>query len=211
MIFGIAGNVGLISHCRLHSVLSICLVAYKSEMNTHTTLICGLWHPLPILCFDALIVSRLEEKESEMKREYTKLHERYTEVSLDRSHPVVILITCSVLWQQWTTRLYGHALNTCHILYWPHLAEISKATASCLSHFLAICHSCGCTVVSGVVVVGGICNRSQMRTSKCACLIFGVSIGLDPARNAQKEFLKRSKFMVTHDILPTISGWLLVC
>jgi len=23
-------------------------------------------------------------------------------------------------------------------------------------------------------------NRSQMRTSKCACLIFGVSIGLDP-------------------------------
>jgi len=32
--------------------------------------------------------------------------------------------------------------------------------------------------VSGVVVVG-VCNRSQMRTSKCTCLIFGVSIGLD--------------------------------
>jgi len=39
----------------------------------------------------------------------------------------------------------------------------------------------GCTVVSGVVVVVvGVCNRSQMRTSKCKCLIFGVSIGLDP-------------------------------
>jgi len=41
-----------------------------------------------------------------------------------------------------------------------------------------------------VVVVVGVCNRSQMRTSKCTCLIFGVSIGLDPGyRNAQKEFL----------------------
>jgi len=31
----------------------------------------------------------------------------------------------------------------------------------------------GCTVASGVVVVvvgGGVCNRSQMRTSKCTCL-----------------------------------------
>ena len=49
---------------------------------------------------------------------------------------------------------------------------------------LAICRPSGCTVVSGVVVVvvvgGGVCNRSQMRTSKCTCLIFGVSIGLDP-------------------------------
>jgi len=27
-------------------------------------------------------VSRLEEKESELKKEYTKLHERHTEVSL---------------------------------------------------------------------------------------------------------------------------------
>jgi len=33
---------------------------------------------------------------------------------------------------------------------------------------------------SGVVVVVGVCNRSQRRTSKCTCLIFGVSIGLDP-------------------------------
>ena len=35
--------------------------------------------------------------------------------------------------------------------------------------------------VVGVVVVG-VCNRSQMRTSrpKCTYLIFGVSIGLDP-------------------------------
>jgi len=48
-------------------------------------------------------------------------------------------------------------------------------------NFLAICRPSGCTVMSGdVVVVVGDCNRSQMRTSKCTCLIFGVSIGLDP-------------------------------
>jgi len=49
---------------------------------------------------------------------------------------------------------------------------------------LAICRPSGCTVASGVVGVGvvvvGACNCSQMRTSKCTCLIFGVSIGLDP-------------------------------
>jgi len=43
---------------------------------------------------------------------------------------------------------------------------------------LVICCLSGCTVVSGVVVY--VCNRSQMRTSKYTCLIFGVSIGLDP-------------------------------
>ena len=49
---------------------------------------------------------------------------------------------------------------------------------------VAICRPSGCTVASGVVVVGvvvvvvGICNRSQMRTSKCSCLIFAVSIGV---------------------------------
>ena len=49
---------------------------------------------------------------------------------------------------------------------------------------LAICRCPGgCTVASGVVGVGVVvvvCNCSQMRTSKCTCLIFGVSIGLDP-------------------------------
>jgi len=37
-----------------------------------------------VLCYGdcLLVVSRLEDKESEMKNEYTKLHERYTEVSL---------------------------------------------------------------------------------------------------------------------------------
>ena len=47
-------------------------------------------------------------------------------------------------------------------------------------YLLAICRHTGCTVMSVVVVVVGVCNRSQMRTSKCTCLIFGVSIGLDP-------------------------------
>jgi len=50
---------------------------------------------------------------------------------------------------------------------------------------LAICRPSGCTVASGivgvvVVVGGGVCYRCHMRTSKCTCLIFGVSIGLDP-------------------------------
>jgi len=50
---------------------------------------------------------------------------------------------------------------------------------------LAICRLGDCTVASGIVVVViSICNRSQMRTSKCTCLIFGVSIG-----NTQMEFL----------------------
>jgi len=57
------------------------------------------------------------------------------------------------------------------------------------SDSLAICHPSGCTVASGVVVVVGVCNRSQMRTSKFTCLIFGVSIVLSLARNAQNEFL----------------------
>jgi len=47
---------------------------------------------------------------------------------------------------------------------------------------LAICRPSGCTAVSGVVIVvgGGVCNWSQMRTSKCTCLIFDVIISLDP-------------------------------
>ena len=44
----------------------------------------------------------------------------------------------------------------------------------------AICRPSDCTVVSGVVVVVGVCNCFQMRTSNYACLIFGVSIGLEP-------------------------------
>jgi len=44
---------------------------------------------------------------------------------------------------------------------------------------------CRPNVASGVVVVV-VRNRSQMRTSKCTCLMFGV---LTLARNAQKDFL----------------------
>ena len=57
---------------------------------------------------------------------------------------------------------------------------ISRAT---LLHFNWRCRPSGCTVASGVVGVDvgvGVCIRSQMRTSKCTCLIFGVSIDLDP-------------------------------
>jgi len=74
---------------------------------------------------------------------------------------------------------------------------------------LAICRPSGCNVASGVVVVG-VCNSSQMRTSKYTCLIFGVSIGLHLAYKCTKGIFDRSKFEVTRDISPTISGWLLV-
>ena len=63
--------------------------------------------------------------------------------------------------------------------------------------------------VVGVVVVVSICNRSQMRTRKCTRLMFGVSIGLDPGEKCTKGIFDRSKFKVTRDISPTISGWLL--
>ena len=53
----------------------------------------------------------------------------------------------------------------------------------------AICHPSDRTVVSDVVVV---CNRSKMRTSKCTCLIFGVSIGLDPSWKCTKGIFDRS-------------------
>jgi len=63
-----------------------------------------------------------------------------------------------------------------------------------LSLLVGICRPSDCSVASGVVVVvvvvvvgGGVCNRSQMRTSQCTCLIFVVSIGLDPGQK-QKEF-----------------------
>jgi len=59
----------------------------------------------------------------------------------------------------------------------------------------AIYHPSGCTVASGVVV--GICNRSQMKTSKCTCLIFGKSIGLDPGWKCTKGIFDGSKFKVT--------------
>ena len=56
--------------------------------------------------------------------------------------------------------------------------DLVKAHFCHSSISLATCHPSGCTVVYGVV--GVVHNCSQMRTSKCTCLIFGVSIGLDP-------------------------------
>jgi len=71
---------------------------------------------------------------------------------------------------------------------------------------LAICRPSGCTVASGVVVVV-VCNRSQIRTTKCTRLIFGVSIGLDPGWKCTKGIFDRSKFKVTRDISQTISSF----
>ena len=55
-------------------------------------------------------------------------------------------------------------------------------------------------VVVVVVVVVGACNCSQMRTSKCTCLIFGVSIGLDPGQKCTKGIFDRLKLKVTRHI-----------
>ena len=64
------------------------------------------------------------------------------------------------------------------------MSEVVDDNGAISTYLLAICRHNGCTVASGVVVVSvvffGDCNRSQMRTGKCACLIFGVSIGFDP-------------------------------
>ena len=72
---------------------------------------------------------------------------------------------------------------------------------------LMICRPSGCTVVSGVVVV--VCNRSQMRTSNCT-FNFWCEYRSWPWLQAQKRIFDKSKFKVTRDISPTISGWLLV-
>jgi len=69
--------------------------------------------------------------------------------------------------------LQGHSLfsNLDHCSRFQRLCH-------CNWGWLAICRPSTCTGASGVVSVG-VCNRS-MRTSKCTCLIFSVSIGLDP-------------------------------
>jgi len=99
-----------------------------------------------------------------------------------------ILISTSV-WQTDTrpqpTPHYACALHMRRaVKKWTHQSEIWYF-ARILDPLLAICRTSGCTVASGVVgvvvvvVIVGVCNRSHMRTSKCTCLIFGVSIGLD--------------------------------
>jgi len=55
--------------------------------------------------------------------------------------------------------------------YWQYVALVVVLCSLALSSSAS---------VTSVVVVIGVCNRSKMRTSKCTCLIFGVSIGLDP-------------------------------
>jgi len=72
--------------------------------------------------------------------------------------------------------------------------DLPSNSVSILMTLLAICRPSGCTVVSGVVVVvgGGVCNRSQMRTSKCTCLIFG--------QKCTKGISDTSKLKVTRDI-----------
>jgi len=47
-------------------------------------------------------------------------------------------------------------------------------------------------IVVVVIVVVGVCDRSQIKTSKCTCLIFGVSIGLDPNQKCTKGIFDRS-------------------
>jgi len=64
-------------------------------------------------------------------------------------------------------------------------------------------------VVSSVVVASA--SVTTLRTEPVnVCLIFGISIGLDPGQKSTKGIFDRSKFKVTRVISPTISGWLLV-
>ena len=70
----------------------------------------------------------------------------------------------------------------------------------------AICRPSGCTAAPGVVgVIVGVCNRSQMR--KCACLIFGVSIDLDPGYKRTKgNFDRCSRSHATYR-RPSLDGF----
>jgi len=80
-------------------------------------------------------------------------------------------------------------------------------TAVLTTHWVCISHNARLfrryVALSGCTVVSGVCNRSQMRTPKCTCLIFGVSVGLDPGWKCTKGIFDRSKFKVTSDISPT--------
>jgi len=52
--------------------------------------------------------------------------------------------------------------------------------------------ACGIVGIVVVVVISGVCNRCQMRTIKCRCLIFGMSIGLDPGKKCTKGIFDKS-------------------
>jgi len=74
---------------------------------------------------------------------------------------------------QYMKRRYRQATVPFYMVY---------ATAHLSVHLLPICRPSGCTMASGIVrIIVGVCNRSQMRTSKCTYLIFDVSMGLDPS------------------------------
>jgi len=95
---------------------------------------------------------------------------------LTRCQQYALVIT---QWQQWQRMIIGHRTDT-------HLHSRLQSHS-----LLAMCRPSGCTVVSGVVV--GVCNCCQMRTSKCTCLNFGVSIGLDPGEKCTKGIFDRSR------------------
>jgi len=106
----------------------------------------------------------------------------FNTVFFKKAHSPLQAVDCS----QFITLLYTFMCNT------PGMISGALPRSICLSWdvcyisccwSLAICRPSDCTVVFGIVVivvVVGVCNRSQMRTSICTCLIFGVSIGLDP-------------------------------
>jgi len=82
-------------------------------------------------------------------------------------------------WEYWQNRLTELKLRSMsHLFSSSNLLQVSRTNLIFSSRSLAICHASGCTVAPGVIVVS-VCNCSQTRTSKCTCLIFGVSIGLD--------------------------------
>ena len=68
----------------------------------------------------------------------------------------------------------------CHLLLNTSESFTSITVALIIGDMSLYTVASGVVGVGVVVVVAGICNRSHMRTSTCTCLVFGVSIGLDP-------------------------------
>jgi len=73
----------------------------------------------------------------------------------------------------------GHWFGEFLYIVHSHRHPTDCSTRTTINRSLAIWRPSGCTVASGVVVVD-VCNRSQVRTAKCTCLISGVSIVLEP-------------------------------
>ena len=103
--------------------------------------------------------------------------QNFSQLSLTFTNLCHIKCDCPVNFYIW---LQFHFFKFTYLFTCTHFEQIMSLCCHCHSTrwhmfiglLLAICQPSGCTVMSGIVVVVGVCNRSQMRTSKCTCLIF---------------------------------------